>query len=642
MIHQDWLKNRDFSIQASEKFWQTQSQRLDWIKLWKTLTTGSLATGDVKWFEEGQLNVCYNCVDRHLKDNGDKTALIWEGDHPQNHKVMSFNALYIAVNKFANVLKTMGVNKSDVVCIYLPMILQAPIAMLACARIGAIHSVIFGGFSPRSIQDRVNDAKSKFIITADGGYRGGKLIGLKDNIDKAIAHCPCVEKVLVIEHATNQINLTDNRDYLYDNLQNKADDICPIEPMNAEDPLFILYTSGSTGKPKGVVHTTAGYLLYAALTHQEIFDLQAQDVYWCTADVGWITGHSYVVYGPLANATTSVIFEGVPNYPSQSRFFEIIDKHRVNIFYTAPTAIRALQAEGNHAALGQTSRNSLRILGTVGEPINRDAWNWYHDVVGQKKCAVVDTWWQTETGGIMISPGFAHPQKPGAAMTPFLGIDAAILDKNTGEEIAGTLPAHDFGMLVIKKPWPGMMRTLWDDHQRYINTYFKPYKGYYFSGDGAYRDQAGDYWISGRLDDIISIAGHRIGTAEIESIIDAHNAVAETAVIGVPDAIKGEVIYVYLILAQGITPSDTLKSNITQWVRNTYSPIASIKAIQWVTALPKTRSGKIMRRILRKIAHFEEGQIGDTSTLSDPDCVEQLIKNRVDYRKTENFNSAGN
>lgn len=632
MANQDWLSSRDFSIQASEKFWQTQSQRLDWIKPWKTLTTGTLATGDVKWFEEGELNVCYNCVDRHLKDNGNKTALIWEGDRPQHQKTMSFNGLYIAVNKFANVLKKMGVNKGDVVCIYLPMILQAPIAMLACARIGAIHSVIFGGFSAQSIQDRVNDAKSKFIITADGGYRGGKLIKLKDNVDTAIKNCPCVEKVLIIKHANNQISMMDKRDYRYDDLEKTADDICPIEPMSAEDPLFILYTSGSTGKPKGVVHTSAGYLLYAALTHQEIFDVQADDIYWCTADVGWITGHSYVVYGPLANATTSVIFEGVPTYPSQCRLFEIIDKYQVSIFYTAPTAIRALQAEGNEAALGQTERDSLRILGTVGEPINRDAWQWYHDIVGKKKCAVVDTWWQTETGGIMIAPDYAHPQKPGSAMTPFLGIDVAILDKNTGEEITGALPAHDFGMLVIKKPWPGIMRTLWGNHQRYLDTYFKPYKNYYFSGDGAYRDQDGHYWISGRLDDIISIAGHRIGTAEIESIIDGHTAVAETAVIGIPDAIKGEVIYAYLMLKQGITPSDTLRKDIIQWVKNTYGPIASIKVIHWVKTLPKTRSGKIMRRILRKIAHFEEDQIGDTSTLSDPNCVEKLIEGRIDYR----------
>lgn len=518
------------------------------------------------------------------------------------------------------------------VCIYLPLILEAPIAMLACARIGAIHSVIFAGFSPQSIEDRVNDAASKFIITADGGFRGGKKVALKENVDIAIKNCPTVEKVLVVEHAKNDIQLEHGRDYLYHLLANEVGEQCDVEPMNAEDPLFILYTSGSTGKPKGVVHTTAGYLLYASLTHREIFGVRENDVYWCTADVGWITGHSYVVYGPLANRTTTLIYEGVPCYPAKSRFFDIVDKYQVNIFYTAPTAIRALQAEGDEAVLANTSRDSLRVLGSVGEPINREAWYWYHDKVGKSNCSIVDTWWQTETGGIMISPGFAHKQKPGSAMKSFLGIEAAILNKDTSKEISGALSAHDYGALAIKKPWPGMMRTLWGDHERYMDTYFNVYKGYYYPGDGAYRDQEGDIWISGRLDDIISIAGHRIGTAEVESVIDSHHAVAETAVIGIPDAIKGEVIYAYVTLERDSIPTDQLKKDIIAWVRKTYGPIATIKVIQWTDELPKTRSGKIMRRILRKIAHFEEAQIGDVSTLADPECVPALIEGRIDYR----------
>ncbi len=632
MQQSDWLSQKEFSLNESNAFWTKEAEKLDWITPWKTLQSGSFNTGDIKWFEEGELNVCYNCVDRHLDKYADKTALIWEGDSPDESKAISFDTLHKQVMRFANVLKKMGVKKGDVVCIYLPLILEAPIAMLACARIGAIHSVIFAGFSPQSIEDRVNDAASKFIITADGGFRGGKKVALKENVDIAIKNCPTVEKVLVVEHAKNDIQLESGRDYLYHLLANEVGEQCDVEPMNAEDPLFILYTSGSTGKPKGVVHTTAGYLLYASLTHREIFGVRESDVYWCTADVGWITGHSYVVYGPLTNRTTTLIYEGVPCYPTKSRFFDIVDKYQVNIFYTAPTAIRALQAEGDEAVLANTSRDSLRVLGSVGEPINREAWYWYHDKVGKSNCSIVDTWWQTETGGIMISPGFAHKQKPGSAMKSFLGIEAAILNKDTSKEISGALSAHDYGALAIKKPWPGMMRTLWGDHERYMDTYFNVYKGYYYPGDGAYRDQEGDIWISGRLDDIISIAGHRIGTAEVESVIDSHHAVAETAVIGIPDAIKGEVIYAYVTLERDSIPTDQLKKDIIAWVRKTYGPIATIKVIQWTDELPKTRSGKIMRRILRKIAHFEEAQIGDVSTLADPECVPALIEGRIDYR----------
>ncbi len=632
-----WLTEYAQSIEQTQNFWAKKSQIIDWISPWQTVNSGSFKEGNIKWFEEGELNACYNCVDRHLHKHADKIAFYWEGDNPEHSKSISYQTLYEEVNRFANVLKSIGVKKGDVVCIYLPMIVEAPIAMLACARIGAIHSVIFGGFSPVAIADRVNDAQSKFIITADGGFRGGKAVALKANVDEALKQCPSVKKVLVVKYANNPINWNDALDVDYKVLVDIVPAICPVEVMKAEDPLFILYTSGSTGKPKGVVHTTGGYLVYAATTHKHIFNIQSDDVYWCTADVGWITGHSYVVYGPLVNATTSVLFEGVPSYPQKSRFFDVVDKYKVSIFYTAPTAIRALQAEGDDAVLAQTTRDSLRILGSVGEPINREAWHWYHEQVGKGKCAIVDTWWQTETGGIMISPDFSHKQKPGSAMTPFWGVDVAILDKTSAKEVKGALEAHDYGALVIKKPWPGMMRSLWGDHERYMQSYFNVYPGYYFPGDGAYRDQDNHYWISGRLDDVISIAGHRIGTAEIESVIDSHPAVAETAVVGIPDRIKGEVIYAYITLEKGINPDDSLKKEIIQWVRKTYGPIANIKVIQWAPMLPKTRSGKIMRRILRKIAHFEEQQIGDTSTLADESCVKDLVLHRVDYRKIENM-----
>ena len=632
-----WLTEYAQSIEQTQNFWAKKSQIIDWISPWQTVNSGSFKEGNIKWFEEGELNACYNCVDRHLEKHADKVAFYWEGDNPEHSKSISYQTLYEEVNRFANVLKSIGVKKGDVVCIYLPMIVEAPIAMLACARIGAIHSVIFGGFSPVAIADRVNDAQSKFIITADGGFRGGKAVALKANVDEALKQCPSVKKVLVVKYANNPINWNDTLDVDYKVLVDTVPAICRVEVMKAEDPLFILYTSGSTGKPKGVVHTTGGYLVYAATTHKHIFDIQSDDVYWCTADVGWITGHSYVVYGPLVNATTSVLFEGVPSYPQKSRFFDVVDKYKVSIFYTAPTAIRALQAEGDDAVLAQTMRDSLRILGSVGEPINREAWHWYHEQVGKGQCAIVDTWWQTETGGIMISPDFSHQQKPGSAMTPFWGVDVAILDKTSAKEVEGALEAHDYGALVIKQPWPGMMRSLWGDHERYMQSYFNVYPGYYFPGDGAYRDQDSHYWISGRLDDVISIAGYRIGTAEIESVIDSHPAVAETAVVGIPDSIKGEVIYAYITLEKDVNPDDSLKKEIIQWVRKTYGPIANIKVIQWAPMLPKTRSGKIMRRILRKIAHFEEQQIGDTLTLADESCVEDLVINRVDYRKIENM-----
>ncbi|MFZ9034567.1 MAG: acetate--CoA ligase [Francisellaceae bacterium] len=625
----DWLDYREFALTEPEAFWAQQAARVDWIEPWKTVSSGSFKSGDVKWFEEGRLNVCYNCVDRHVELQGDKLALIWQGDDPKAKAQLSFKALQYEVMRFANVLKKLGIKKGDTVCLYLPMILSAPIAMLACARIGAIHSVIFGGFSPESIKDRINDANCKYVITADGGFRVGKIIPLKANIDKALTDCPSVEKVLVVRHAGNFINWVDGRDIDFTEIVEMVEAYCPCEPMNAEDPLFILYTSGSTGKPKGVVHTSGGYLVYASLTHERIFDIKPNDIYWCTADVGWITGHSYVVYGPLSNATTSLIYEGTPSWPQKSRFFDLIDQYNISVFYTAPTAIRALQADASNT-LGQSRRDSLRILGTVGEPINREAWYWYHDVVGRGCCPVMDTWWQTETGGIMISPGFAHKQKPGSAMMPFLGIETAILDKATGGEIKGQMQRHDYGALVIKKPWPGMMRTLFNDHERYMSTYFDVYPGCYFPGDGAWRDADGDIWISGRLDDIISIAGHRIGTAEIESIIDSHHAVAETAVVGIADAIKGEVIYAFITLEQGIIGDKDLEMDIIKWVRQTYGAIATIAAIQWAPLLPKTRSGKIMRRILRKIANHEEDQIGDVSTLADERCVADLIANRVE------------
>jgi acetyl-CoA synthetase len=631
MTNSNWFTQYKSSIEDNQKFWATQSERLDWIKPWKTITSGSFEKGNIKWFEDGDLNVCYNCVDRHLKDKADKTAIIWEGDNPHNSKKITYKELHQQVSKFANVLKSLGVKKGDRVCIYMPMIIEATVAMLACARIGAIHSVIFAGFSPESIKNRILDAECNIVITTDGSNRGGKTINLKANVDTAIQDCDLVKKVLVIKYLNLDTEWNNSRDVDFDQVVKTVADHCEPEIMNAEDPLFILYTSGSTGKPKGVLHTSAGYLLYASLTHEKIFNLQPNDIYWCTADVGWITGHSYIVYGPLANGTTTLMFEGVPTYPTPSRFFDVIDKYQVNIFYTAPTAIRALMAKGDEI-LDSSNRQSLRMLGTVGEPINHEAWNWYHKKVGNGKCPIVDTWWQTETGGVMITPYFGKPQKPGSAMQPFLGIDVAILDVNSTKEIKGPLPHGEYGTLVVKQSWPGIMRTIYGDHERFIETYFAPYKGFYFPADGATRDKDDHYWITGRLDDVINISGHRIGTAEIEDTIDDYYKVAESAVIGIPDKIKGETIYAFVTPNKDFELTNEFKKEIIIWVRKQYGPIATIDVIQWATDLPKTRSGKIMRRVLRKIAHFEESGLGDTSTLSDPTCIDQLINDRIDWR----------
>jgi acetyl-CoA synthetase len=631
MSDNNWLDQYKDSIQNNHEFWESQSKKLDWIKPWKTLTSGSFEEANVKWFEDGTLNVCYNCVDRHLADKAHKTAIIWEGDDINNNQEITYQALYEKVCKFANVLKYIGAKKGDRICIYMPMIVEATVAMLACARIGAVHSVVFAGFSPDSIKSRIQDAECNIVITSDGGVRGGKLVPLKDNVDEAIENCPSVKKVLVVKNTNNDINMNPDIDVSYNDIESLVPSHCAPEEMSAEDPLFILYTSGSTGKPKGVLHTTGGYLLYASLTHEKIFDLKDNDIYWCTADVGWITGHSYIVYGPLANGATTLMFEGVPTYPSPSRFFEVIDKYNVTIFYTAPTAIRALMAKGDDI-LNTSTRDSLRILGTVGEPINSEAWEWYHKKVGNGKCPIVDTWWQTETGGILITPYHGKPQKPGSAMQPFLGIEPAILDVTSSKEITDGMQHGEYGTLVIKQPWPGMMRTVYGDHDRYYETYLKPYKGYYFPADGAMRDEDGHYWITGRLDDVINISGHRIGTAEIEDTINAHSDIVESAVIGIPDKIKGETIYAYITPNKGVEPSDELKKDVIKYVRKHYGPIATIDAIQWTNDLPKTRSGKIMRRILRKIAHFEESGIGDTSTLADPGCIDKLITDRIDWR----------
>lgn len=629
----DWLKDYQKSIEDNENFWFEQSKRLHWFSPFKTVTSGSFKNGDIKWFEEGSLNVSYNCIDRHLEKNSQKIAFFWEGDNPSDQRKYTYDQLHKEVCRFANVLKSLKVQKGDRVCIYLPMIPESIFAMLACSRIGAVHSVVFAGFSPESIKQRILDADCQLVITADGTHRGGKLLNLKANIDQAINDVKIVKNVLVIRHAQNHITWNNHLDIDYHHIKNDFSQQCNAEIMNAEDPLFILYTSGSTGKPKGVLHTTAGYLLYASLTHEKIFDLKNDDIYWCSADIGWITGHTYVVYGPLANGTTSVIFEGTPTYPNPSRWFEIIDRYNVTIFYTAPTAIRSFMVLDSDTVLANTKRNSLRILGTVGEPINPEAWQWYDEKIGNKKCPIVDTWWQTETGGIMISPCSDYTQKPGSAMYPFLGIDAVILDKKTAKEITGNMQAHDYGALAIKKPWPGMMRTVYGDHKRFMETYLNPYPGYYFPADGAWRDEENHIWITGRLDDVISIAGHRLGTAEIESALVSHENIAESAVIGIPDPIKGQAIYAYVTLTENTKIHDELKNEIRQWVKKTYGPIAIISHIQFAKNLPKTRSGKIMRRILRKISHFEEDQLGDTTTLADNECIQSLIKERIDYRK---------
>jgi acetyl-CoA synthetase len=613
------------SIRDPEKFWGEHGKRLTWMKPY-TKVKNTRFSGDVsiKWFEDGTLNASANCLDRHLATRADQTAIIWEGDSPSEQRHVSYAELHENVCRFANALKAKGVKKGDRVTIYLPMIPEAAVAMLACARIGAVHSVVFGGFSPDSLSGRIIDCDSNVLITADEGLRGGRKVPLKANADEALKSCPAVETVIVVRRTGGGIGWVDGRDHWYHELCAAASRDCPPAEMSAEDPLFILYTSGSTGKPKGVLHTTGGYLVFNAITHQYVFDYHDGDIYWCTADVGWVTGHSYIVYGPLANGATTLMFEGVPNYPDASRFWQVIDKHKVNIFYTAPTAIRALMREGE-APVRKASRKSLRLLGSVGEPINPEAWLWYHRVVGEGRCPIVDTWWQTETGGILISPlPGAIPAKPGSATKPFFGVKPAIVD-GEGNVMEGACE----GNLCLADSWPGQMRTVYGDHQRFIDTYFKMFPGKYFTGDGARRDEDGYYWITGRVDDVINVAGHRMGTAEVESALVAHPKVAEAAVVGYPHDIKGQGIYAYVTLKLGEATSEALRKELVQWVRKEIGPIASPDLIQWAPMLPKTRSGKIMRRILRKIAANEQDQLGDTSTLADPTVVTDLVEIRM-------------
>jgi len=613
------------SIDDPEAFWGEQGKRIDWIKPYTQVKDVSYAREDlhIRWYQDGTLNASVNCLDRHLATRGDQTAIIWEGDDPNDSKSLTYRELYEEVCRFSNVLKANGAKKGDRITIYLPMIPQIAVAVLACARIGAVHSVIFGGFSPDSISGRIHDSDSTIIITSDEGVRGGKSIPLKANVDEALTKCPTIEKCIVVKHTGGDIGWVDGRDVWYHEAMADAAPDCAPEEMNAEDPLFILYTSGSTGKPKGVLHTTGGYMVYASMTHQYVFDYHDGDVYWCTADVGWITGHSYIVYGPLANGATTLIFEGVPNYPDFSRFWQVCDKHQVNIFYTAPTAIRALIREGN-APVEATSRKSLRLLGSVGEPIDAEAWNWYHTVVGNGNCPIVDTWWQTETGGIAITPlPGATALKPGSASKPFFGIQPALVDAD-GNVLEGAAQ----GNLILTDSWPGQMRTVFGDHDRFYETYFSAYPGSYFTGDGCRRDADGYYWITGRVDDVINVSGHRMGTAEVESALDSHPMVAESAVVGYPHDIKGQGIYAYVTLMEGEEASEELRKELVQWVRKEIGPIASPDLIQWAPGLPKTRSGKIMRRILRKIAANEHDQLGDTSTLADPAVVDDLVVNR--------------
>ena len=615
------------SIEDNEGFWAEQAKRIDWMTPFTKVRDVSYARDDlyIRWYYDGTLNACYNCVDRHLESKGDDVAIIWEGDDPSVDLRITYRELHERVCRFANALKKLGAKKGDRITIYMPMIPEAAVAMLACARIGAVHSVVFGGFSPDSLAGRIHDCESNIVITADQGVRGAKAIPLKDNVDKAAAHADVttLEKVLVVRHAGVDINWVDGRDAWLHELEAEVDADCPCEEMNAEDPLFILYTSGSTGKPKGVLHTTGGYMVYASLTHQYVFDYHPGDIYWCTADVGWVTGHSYIVYGPLANGATTLMFEGVPNYPSASRFWEVCDKHEVNICYTAPTAIRALMREGDEP-VEKTSRKSLRLLGSVGEPINPEAWEWYYHVVGDGRCPIVDTWWQTETGGILITPlPGATDLKPGSATKPFFGIQPAVVDSD-----GNVMEGEAEGNLAILDSWPGQMRTVYGDHQRFIDTYFSTYDGMYFAGDGVHRDEDGYYWITGRVDDVLNVSGHRMGTAEVESALVAHKDVAEAAVVGCPHEIKGQGIYAYVTLMEGIEATDDLLAELRQWVRKEIGPIATPDFIQWAPGLPKTRSGKIMRRILRKVAENDYENLGDTSTLADPTVVEDLVENR--------------
>ena len=614
------------SIDNPEVFWSEQAQRLDWIKPWNKVKATSFDRSNIsiKWFDGGQLNVSANCIDRHADKTPDRTAIIWEADDPTIDKAISYAELKVSVCQMANVLRKHGVGKGDRVTIYMPMVPEAAFAMLACTRIGAIHSVVFGGFSPDSLADRIIDCESTFLITADEGIRGGRIVPLKANVDKALERCPECKNVLVIKRTGGKINWAEGRDLWWEEEMSTVSKECNPEPMDAEDPLFILYTSGSTGKPKGVLHTTGGYLLHTSLTHELVFDYQPNDIYWCTADVGWVTGHSYIVYGPLANGATTLMFEGVPNYPDSSRCWNICDKHNVTIFYTAPTAIRALMREGS-GPVQKTNRSTLRILGTVGEPINPEAWLWYYNVVGEGRCPIVDTWWQTETGGILITPlPGATALKPGSATRPFFGVQPVIVD-NEGNILEGACE----GNLCIADSWPGQMRTLFGDHDRFIQTYFSTYENLYFTGDGCRRDEDGYYWITGRVDDVINVSGHRMGTAEVESALVAHKKVAEAAVVGAPHEIKGQGIYAYVTLILGEEPSEELRQELTQWVRKEIGPIASPDWVQWSPGLPKTRSGKIMRRILRKIAANEHDSLGDTSTLADPTVVTDLIENRM-------------
>lgn len=623
--NEKYLKMYEQSIKDPEGFWGEHAKRIDWIKPWTKVKDSSFE-GDViiKWFVDGKLNVSANCLDRHLATRGDQVAIIWEGDDPADSKSITYKQLHEDVCRFANVLKSKGLKKGDRATIYLPMIPELAIAMLACTRIGVIHSIVFAGFSPESLAGRIQDCGGKVVITADEGLRGGKRVPLKANTDEAVKKCPDVHTVIVVKRTGGNVPWTAGKDVDWAEVMKSASPDCPPEPMDAEDPLFILYTSGSTGKPKGVLHTTGGYLVYTAMTHQYVFDYKDGDVYWCTADIGWVTGHSYIVYGPLANGATSVMFEGIPNYPDWSRFWSVVDKHKVNIFYTAPTAIRSLMRQGDEPVT-KTSRKSIKLLGTVGEPINPEAWMWYYNVVGEKRCPIVDTWWQTETGGILITPlPGATALKPGSATRPFFGVQPAIIE-NDGNFLEG--PGE--GYLVITDSWPGMLRTVFGDHERFKQTYFSNYKGLYFTGDGARRDEDGYYWITGRVDDVINVSGHRMGTAEVESALVAHPSVAEAAVVGFPHDIKGQGIYAYVTLKADKEPSDALRKELVNWVRKEIGPIATPDFIQWAPGLPKTRSGKIMRRILRKVAANEVDSLGDTSTLAEPAVVDDLIKNRL-------------
>ncbi len=625
-----YLEMYEQSVKDPDAFWGEHGKRIDWIKPYTKVKNVDfdIPNVSIKWYEDGTLNASYNCIDRHLETRGDQTAIIWEGDDPKDDAKITYRQLHQHVCRLSNALKDQGVKKGDRVCIYMPMIPEAAYAMLACARIGAVHSIVFGGFSPDALAGRIQDSDCVAVITADEGLRGGRKVPLKANTDKALANCPSVKSCIVVKRTGGDIAWVDGRDVWYHDVTAAAAPDCAPEEMNAEDPLFILYTSGSTGKPKGVLHTTGGYMVYASMTHEYVFDYHEGDIYWCTADVGWVTGHSYIVYGPLANGAISLMFEGVPNYPDSSRFWQVCDKHKVNTFYTAPTAIRALMREGN-GPVEKCSLDSLRLLGSVGEPINPEAWMWYHEVVGKKRCPIVDTWWQTETGGILITPlPGAIDLKPGSATKPFFGVQPQIVD-NDGHPQEGATE----GNLCIVESWPGQMRTVYGDHERFMQTYFSTYKGKYFTGDGCRRDEDGYYWITGRVDDVINVSGHRMGTAEVESSLVGHAKVAEAAVVGAPHDVKGQGIYAYVTLNVGEEPTDELKKELVQWVRKDIGPIASPDWLQWAPGLPKTRSGKIMRRILRKIAEDDFSNLGDTSTLADPGVVDDLIDNRQNKKK---------